>query len=122
MTNLHRIETDEGSVILIETKSGILPAEVYQPGVTQTGAIQKARDKVVQEIAALSEDSIKQISKSIATFSKLVLSKFNDEFGSDRPSITIEFGVNVVGEVGIEIVKASGEGTLQVSVTWDKSK
>lgn len=94
-------------------------AEYYEPGVSETGVAERAR-KSLQSIQELPLEYVDAVSIGIAGFSKKLLARFDSEFDDQLPAISVEFGVNVVAEGGIEIVKASGEATLKVTLHWQR--
>jgi len=109
------------SKIYIQTSSLLANSDqLFEHGVTETG-IKDQIQKAVLQVHELSDDTLDLIATSIANISMRMVSKLNDHFKDNNPSsISIEYGVNLVAETSIEIVKASGEATFTVSIEWSK--
>ena len=99
MPETRKLSIDKNTNIYIEldTSAG---QEYYQPGVTETGAV----SQLEATIRELPKEVLEQMFESIAAFAREMLSKFEQEFPKNTPEISIEYGVSLLGEAGIETV------------------
>lgn len=113
-------ELDNGVKILVETDEGIPTSGEFTPGISETGVKDNIK-KLITEVEEMPQEALDIILSSVAKFAHQVISKFELTFQDKPLEVNIEFGVNLASETSIKIVKASGEATLKVAVTYKTS-
>lgn len=93
--------TSGDSTVLIES------TEVETDGWVQVGAVETA-EKDIDKLLGL----IKPLSTSLVSTIKSIETK--------PDSISAEFGLGVSAEGNVFVMKASGEASLKVTLTWNK--
>ncbi len=129
MTKVIRLNIDNESTIFVQTKDlpslvGDVGEEYYQEGVSTTGAISDLKDKTIEKVLELPKNTMNRVSKSLVAFSKNILQEFSKEFAEDMNNdmaITIEYGVNFVGNLDVQIASVSHEAAMKVEVSWTTS-
>jgi hypothetical protein len=122
MSNLMRLRLDDESSILIESASDVVERERFEPGISTTGSLTDLKAKSSKKLMELSESTVDQVLKIIIAFSEKMLGEFREEFiGRKNSEISIEYGVNFVGNLDVKLASASTEAAIKVTVSWKPS-
>ena len=111
MTQLTPLTLDNGAVIYIE-----IPDDVTEPDIQP---IDDSGEESREEKGA-SEEVMKQFQAmkgTIATYTQYTLDAFADVARANVDKVTLEFGIQVAGEMGVPYVtKGSAESNLKITV------
>lgn len=121
MQNVTKITLRNGATILIEPKTESI-SEQFEPGVSTTGALDTLKEKAVSQVTEISGDIMEKISNTIVAFSEQLLEGFDTNQDGTKPkSVTIEYGLNIVGGLDLQLANASAQGNIKVTVLWNVS-
>lgn len=96
----------------------------YVDGVENTSLLSNTVEKVIEgsrEIASdLFEDGLDKMGSSIALFNSKLLTKITSSFEeSAKPAeLSLEYGLDFVGELDIKFAKSSMKSSIKISLTW----
>ena len=118
MTKLTPLTLDNGAVIHVE-----IPDDVTEPDVV-IEADQSSAETYGEETRGgekgASEEVMKQFQAmkgTIATYTQYTLDAFSDVARANVDKVTLEFGIQVAGEMGVPYVtKGSAESNLKITV------
>ncbi|NJN73135.1 MAG: hypothetical protein HC799_10200 [Limnothrix sp. RL_2_0] len=110
MTQLAPMTLDNGAVIYVE-----IPADVTAPNLPTVDTTEESREE-----KGATEEVMKHFQAmkgTIATYTQYTLDAFSDVARANVDKVTLEFGIQVAGEMGVPYVtKGSAESNLKITV------
>jgi Trypsin-co-occurring domain 1 len=114
MPKLQAVQIDEDTVIYVEAEDDVeVPAVAEEPEEQQRGGGKGWDDN--NSVAQIAR-SFEQIQSTIKIYTQYTLNAFKDAALADVQKVTLEFGVNVGGEMGMPYI-AKGTVGCNVKIT-----
>jgi len=121
-----KIKLSEDTIAYIEVDEILNEDQVpkYIDGVENTSLLSSTVEKVIEgskEVATdLFEDGIDKMGSSIALFNSKLLEKITSSFEeSSKPAeLSLEYGLDFVGELDIKFAKSSVKSSIKIGLTW----
>jgi hypothetical protein len=106
-----KVESESGQIFFVEVSD-----ETVEPVESGGGGAIANASKATATV-----NKLKEVGTAIAEVCRAIKDEVQPALGESKPSeLTLQFGVKLVGEMGIPFVtKGSSEGSFQVTAKWD---